>query len=344
MAQALPNGTADGSARRELSTLLRTWWEGSARAGAAKPTQATLARKIGVTQTTLSRYLNPAHPLAAPPDAVRALHTVLAAPPDDLDTALALARNARAAAAHRTEHPAPGQPSDAPAEEAAEPPAGEASGAPAGEPGPGPWPGHHPARHPAPYEPGPREAPRRGTVRRALLAAAVTAAVLITGWTVTRGAPEPGTAPGARAAAAPVTSAAADWPVVRGGETSSLAWTVQRLLKVHRHTLRTDGVFGPETRAEVIAFQRRHGLQPDGRVGRHTWRMLVVPAAPGGRGPQVEAVQDLLQRAGHPADITGVYTAATRQAVRDFQRRHGLPATGAVDEDTWRALTTAPPA
>ncbi|MEU2184545.1 peptidoglycan-binding domain-containing protein, partial [Streptomyces thermolilacinus] len=103
-------------------------------------------------------------------------------------------------------------------------------------------------------------------------------------------------------------------------------------------------VFGPETRAEVIAFQRRHGLQPDGRVGKHTWRMLVVPAAPGDRGPQVEAVQDLLQRAGHPADITGVYTAATRQAVRDFQQRHGLPATGAVDEETWRALTMAPPA
>ncbi|MEU3448717.1 peptidoglycan-binding domain-containing protein [Streptomyces thermolilacinus] len=46
----------------------------------------------------------------------------------------------------------------------------------------------------------------------------------------------------------------------------------------------------------------------------------------------------------HPADITGVYTAATRQAVRDFQQRHGLPATGAVDEETWRALTMAPPA
>ncbi|MEU2185172.1 helix-turn-helix domain-containing protein, partial [Streptomyces thermolilacinus] len=138
MAQALPNGTADGSACRDLSTLLRTWWEDSARAGAAKPTQATLARKIGVTQTTLSRYLNPAHPLAASPDAVRALHRVLAAPQGDLDTALVLARNVRAAAAHRTEHPAPGEPADAPAEEAAGHPEGEASDAPAALPGPTP--------------------------------------------------------------------------------------------------------------------------------------------------------------------------------------------------------------
>ncbi|CAL9614098.1 peptidoglycan-binding protein [Streptomyces sp. enrichment culture] len=312
MAQALPNGTADGSDCRELSALLRAWWEASARGGAGKPTQATLARKIGVTQTTLSRYLNPAHPLAAPPDAVRALHTVLGAPPDDLPAALDLARSARAAAGQRT---ATAQ-----------------------------APRNHDPHHAAPEAPDPREAPRRGTVRRALLAAALTAAVLITGWTATRGALDPATAEGPRTSAGRATPVAPDWPLVRRGETSSLAWTVQRLLKAHGHTLRTDGVFGPETRAEVVAFQRRHGLQPDGKVGRHTWRMLTVPAAPGDRGPHVEAVQDLLQRAGHPADITGTYTAATRQAVRDFQQRHALPPTGTVDEHTWRSLTAAPPA
>ncbi|MFJ8694256.1 peptidoglycan-binding domain-containing protein [Streptomyces roseolilacinus] len=72
--------------------------------------------------------------------------------------------------------------------------------------------------------------------------------------------------------------------------------------------------------------------------------MPVLPAAPGDRGPRVGAVQDLLHRAGQPADITGAYTAATQQTVRDFQRRSGLPATGAVDEETWRALVPAPPA
>ncbi|MDT9686650.1 peptidoglycan-binding protein [Streptomyces sp. TRM76323] len=315
MAEAPPNGTADG-AGRELSALLRTWWEDSARTGRRKPTQASLARQVGVTQTTLSRYLNPAHPLAAPPDAVRTLHAVLGAPPDGLEAALLLARSARAV----------------------QRPAGDPDPRPGGLTGP------RPDRHAA-AEPGPRTAPpRRGTVRRALLVAAVTGAVLIAGWTASRAALEPGTGHGVRPAAAPPRPEAPRWPLVRKGETSSLTWTVQRLLKAHGHTLRADGVFGPETHAQVVAFQERNGLQPDGKVGRHTWRMLVLPAAPGDRGPQVEAVQDLLHRAGHPADITGAYTAATRQMVRDFQRRHGLPATGAVDEETWRSLTTAPPA
>lgn len=36
-----------------------------------------------------------------------------------------------------------------------------------------------------------------------------------------------------------------------------------------------DGVFGPETRASVIAFQKHFGLTPDGVVGQSTWNKLV---------------------------------------------------------------------
>ncbi|MET7854566.1 peptidoglycan-binding protein [Streptomyces avermitilis] len=295
MDETLPGGTADPTGR-ELSVLLRTWWENSAVEGGRKPTQAALARLIGVTQATLSRYLSTAHPLTAPADTVRALHAALGAPPEDLDKALELARGTR---------------SD--------------------------------------QQPAPPEAtlvcnnrPLKGVVvRRVLLITALTAGVLIAAWTVGHDGAD--TDHTVKPAAAPARPSASAWPLVRKGETSSLAWTVQRLLKAHRHNLRADGIFGPNTRAHVIAFQRKHGLQPDGKVGKYTWRMLVLPAAPGDTGPQVEAVQDLLHRVGKPSDITGVYTAATQQMVRDFQRQQGLSATGTVDEETWRSLISAEP-
>ena len=37
-----------------------------------------------------------------------------------------------------------------------------------------------------------------------------------------------------------------------------------------------DGVFGPLTRAAVLAFQKSKGLVQDGIVGRKTWTALGV--------------------------------------------------------------------
>jgi cell wall-associated NlpC family hydrolase len=43
----------------------------------------------------------------------------------------------------------------------------------------------------------------------------------------------------------------------------------------NRRCVAVDGEFGPRTRAAVIAFQRDHGLTPDGVVGKGTWGKLV---------------------------------------------------------------------
>src|SRR5262245_35437331 len=49
--------------------------------------------------------------------------------------------------------------------------------------------------------------------------------------------------------------------------------------------LAEDAIFGPLTQAQVVAYQRLHGLAPDGVVGPMTWDMLksnvrLVPASP----------------------------------------------------------------
>lgn len=46
--------------------------------------------------------------------------------------------------------------------------------------------------------------------------------------------------------------------------------------------IRADGIFGAQTEAAVIAYQKGHGCTPDGIVGPHTWEELGFPQA-GGR-------------------------------------------------------------
>ena len=52
----------------------------------------------------------------------------------------------------------------------------------------------------------------------------------------------------------------------RGPEVVAL----QKALNAKGEDLETDGIFGPGTRAAVVAFQARHGLVPDGVVGPAT--------------------------------------------------------------------------
>ncbi|WP_406858829.1 peptidoglycan-binding protein [Streptomyces sp. HUAS MG47] len=290
LVETRPHRTADGTGQ-ELALLLRAWWEASADKAGGKPTQESLARKIGVNQTTLSRYFNPLHPSTAPKDVVQALHAALTAPPDDLPQAVAL--------------------TEAVVEEP---------------------PNTHPPASPSLWTP-------PGVWRTALTVTA-TVSIAVASWSaLTHNLPT--TKPDHPLTAAAGSATAPEWPSVRTGERSPLTRTIQRLLRAAGHRPDADGVFGPETRRQVIAFQRSRNLRPDGEVGERTWPMLIRPVASGDRGHAVEAAQDLLTQAGHPAPITGVYTSTTFHAVTDFQTRHGLRPTGTVGTTTWLALTAA---
>ena len=129
-----------------------------------------------------------------------------------------------------------------------------------------------------------------------------------------------------------------------------------------------DGTFGPATEATVRAFQRQQGLAEDGIVGRDTWnaiirqydatRSSIAPGAlestdeiypgrvltPGQTGRDVEVLQRFLIEAAQrnpqiPAtQPTGVYDAATENAVRAVQALEGLPQTGVTGALTWNAV------
>jgi len=53
----------------------------------------------------------------------------------------------------------------------------------------------------------------------------------------------------------------------------------------------------------------------------------------GSQGPAVSAVQSVLR-----VSASGSYAGATKSAVRTFQRKHKLPATGAMNTRTWQGL------
>ena len=134
-----------------------------------------------------------------------------------------------------------------------------------------------------------------------------------------------------------------------------------------------DGYFDAETRDAVRVFQEQFSLTPDGVVGSATWYAIAriyngvkritdvmsegIPPEDvtllygtelreGSAGAGVTELQYFLalisafSESVRPVAVDGVFGANTRAAVEDFQYDYGLPVTGVVEIDTWRALYT----
>jgi peptidoglycan hydrolase-like protein with peptidoglycan-binding domain len=138
------------------------------------------------------------------------------------------------------------------------------------------------------------------------------------------------------------------WPVLRQGANS--AWpkvtvrSLQYLLNARGAKLTVDGVFGPKTKAAVVAFQRAHHLTVDGVVGAKTWSVLVVTVKLGSTGSAVRAVQDQANfrngRGGITLTVDGIFGPKTQSWVRGFQSAEGFKVDGVVGPLTWQALVT----
>lgn len=130
-----------------------------------------------------------------------------------------------------------------------------------------------------------------------------------------------------------------------------------------------DGRFGPLTAAAVRQSQQEGGLPADGIVDRATWewifadaqqiiylralptpvhgfRMGQPPLRVGDRNDSVRFLQVMLGALAarfinlpEAETPTGIYSAATADAVRLLQGQSGLATTGVVDKPTWDAIT-----
>ena len=129
-----------------------------------------------------------------------------------------------------------------------------------------------------------------------------------------------------------------------------------------------DGIYGRETALAVRAFQQKNGLRPNGETNRATWDAIVAqyrkmvgqPAVKlsvfgndreilgaGETGFAVLVLQSMLKtlrlRYHNTGElqITGMYDAATQNAVQAFQNLTGHKPTGMVDRPTWNLLAAA---
>lgn len=137
------------------------------------------------------------------------------------------------------------------------------------------------------------------------------------------------------------------WPLFRKGDTGPEVYAIQHLLRAHGYNLAVDGIFGTETRQQVLNFQLASGLSTDGIVGPQTWTALIQgnTVKVGSTGQAVRAVQRLLRdRLGYVEIVVdGDFGPITDNVIVALQNAYDLVPDGIVGPQTWRALVAASP-
>lgn len=198
------------------------------------------------------------------------------------------------------------------------------------------------------------------TFRGTLAGAAVTGALLVTGAPHAKAIASPAqmspavassTVTASPPSAATAVSPIQQFPLLRQGPNSTWPRVAirsgQYLLRARGASISVDGVFGPRTRAAVVAFQKSRGLVADGVIGQQTWRSLIITVGLGSRGDAVRAVQDQINvrdlQDGHSVNVDGIFGPATRRFVIGFQQglafdNKGFAVDGIVGPQTWPPL------
>lgn len=146
----------------------------------------------------------------------------------------------------------------------------------------------------------------------------------------------------------PVSQQTQQFPATRIGEVDGLGavpviTVAQLLLRRYYVTIRADGLYGPQTRAAVLAFQSRAQRRRTGDLTASDWADLVSRSEVtiGSRGNAVRAVQTLLNdRLGCTEQLIedGVLGTGTLMRIQDVQRAARLRVTRTVDVATFGAL------
>ncbi|MGP4110797.1 peptidoglycan-binding domain-containing protein [Streptomyces sp. 4N509B] len=132
---------------------------------------------------------------------------------------------------------------------------------------------------------------------------------------------------------------AVTWPTVANGDRGPDVATVQHLVTHWGFATEADGIFGPDTEAQVTAFQTDRGLPGGGVVDATSWPELVVTVRLNDRSHAVRGAQTQLNKHGYALTVDGVFGNLTRQAVTHFQELREITVDGIVGPVSWRTLT-----
>jgi peptidoglycan hydrolase-like protein with peptidoglycan-binding domain len=147
-------------------------------------------------------------------------------------------------------------------------------------------------------------------------------------------------------APAPTASAGASQPLAMAGDDVRTAQ--QKLQADGFYHGPIDGLYGPQTRAAVIAYQRQNNMAPSGQLDQTTLASLSGAPAGGSSltlatgADQVRHAQQVLQAQGYyRGAIDGRFGPATRSALVAYQRHNGLKDTAQLDADTMARLNAS---
>ena len=148
--------------------------------------------------------------------------------------------------------------------------------------------------------------------------------------TTAKPAPKPTTKPVAKKST---------YPALKKGSKGASVVTLQALLNSRNKAgLVRDGVFGPRTEKAVKAFQKKSKLKATGKLNDATWAKLLPVLKPGQKGASVKAAQVELRAAGAKLTLTSKMDTKTVKAVKAYQKKKKISATGNVGPLTWAAL------
>ena len=106
-----------------------------------------------------------------------------------------------------------------------------------------------------------------------------------------------------------------------------------------------DGNFGSKTRAALEKFQKDEGLEVTGEMNKATWAAMdrsslgIRGGAAARTSEQIKRMQQALIGLGYLSDkADGAYGSRTREAVRQYQKAHGLTADGSAGSKTMTSL------
>ncbi|MGH3914706.1 MAG: peptidoglycan-binding domain-containing protein [Pseudonocardiaceae bacterium] len=202
------------------------------------------------------------------------------------------------------------------------------------------------------------------TVRRSGLIAVLTAASVTTGCNDELASLDPAQPPSPTTIPAPLIDDArrelsmppdlrTDCDRLRAGSQGSCVQKLQGMLNARGAQLPGNETFGERTLDAVRQFQNARGLQVTGIVSDDTKAALYdlppddvdldlrtdcIDLDQGAQGWCALSLQHLLIQYGAPLHATGTYGPQTADAVRQFQRDHQLPTTGATHSMTKKSL------